>query len=165
MPRPKNKVDLITLSQANFERLNDLIDQLPPAQQKKNFPDGTMNRNIRDVLAHLYHWHLLFLGWYKIGMSGKKPDIPAKGYNWKETPALNRMILEKYQVMSLGTIRKKFAKSHDEVQQVIKAHANEELWVKGVYPWTGGTCLGAYLVSATSSHYDWAFKLIRKALK
>ena len=36
---------------------------------------------------------------------------------------------------------------------------------KKKYKWTGSTSLGAYLVSATSSHYDWAYKLIKKCLK
>ena len=42
---------------------------------------------------------------------------------------------------------------------------DDELFEKKRYKWTGSTSLGAYLVSATSSHYDWAFKLIKKCLK
>lgn len=38
-----------------------------------------------------------------------------------------------------------------------------ELFEKKRYKWTGTTLLGAYFVSATSSHYDWAYKLIKKA--
>ncbi|HOP45228.1 MAG TPA: ClbS/DfsB family four-helix bundle protein, partial [Flavobacteriales bacterium] len=41
----------------------------------------------------------------------------------------------------------------------------EELFEKKRYRWTGSTSLGAYLVSATSSHYDWALKLIQKVLR
>ncbi len=29
---------------------------------------------------------------------------------------------------------------------------------KKVYKWVGGSTLGSYFVSATSSHYDWAIK-------
>ena len=57
------------------------------AQQHQEFPEGTMNRNIRDVLAHLHHWHLLMLEWYRLGMTGEKPAMPATGYSWKMTPA------------------------------------------------------------------------------
>ena len=42
---------------------------------------------------------------------------------------------------------------------------DEELFTKKKYHWTGSTSLGSYLVSATSSHYDWALKLIRKSIK
>ncbi|MDR1213109.1 MAG: ClbS/DfsB family four-helix bundle protein, partial [Propionibacteriaceae bacterium] len=41
-------------------------------------------------------------------------------------------------------------------------HTNDELFSRGVYPWTKSTTLGAYFVSATSSHYDWAMKKLRK---
>jgi len=55
--------------------------------------------------------------------------------------------------------------SFNELQDIIRKHSNEELFEKKRYKWTGTTSLGAYLVSATSSHYDWAYKLIKKARK
>ena len=30
--------------------------------------------------------------WYATGMKGQKPDMPAKGYKWKDTAALNKRI-------------------------------------------------------------------------
>ena len=48
---------------------------------------------------------------------------------------------------------------------LIKRHNDEELFVKKRYAWTGTTTLGSYFISATSSHYDWALKLITKAYK
>lgn len=36
-----------------------------------------------------------------------------------------------------------------------------ELFTKRLYSWTGSTSLGAYLVSSTSSHYDWGKKVKR----
>ena len=35
---------------------------------------------------------------------------------------------------------------------------HEELFSKKVYKWVGGSTLGSYFVSSTSSHYDWAIK-------
>ena len=40
----------------------------------------------------------------------------------------------------------------------MEGFSNDELFTKGVYKWTGGTSLGSYFVSSTSSHYDWALK-------
>ena len=48
---------------------------------------------------------------------------------------------------------------------LVRAHDDEELFAKRRYPWTGSTSLGAYLVSSTSSHYDWALTKLRKARK
>jgi hypothetical protein len=41
----------------------------------------------------------------------------------------------------------------------------EELFAKKAFSWTGTTTLGAYCVSATSSHYDWAIKKLKNHLK
>jgi len=143
----------------------DLIAAMDRAEQDKEFPAGTMNRNIRDVLMHLHHWHLMMLAWYKTGMSGVKPEMPAKGYSWKTTPELNRWIWEKYQETSLETALESLKSSYSDIRTLIEKHSNEELFEKKRYQWTGTTSLGAYFVSATSSHYDWAFKLIKKAKK
>ena len=163
MPRPKSKKELTELSQKNFKALNDYIDSFTDKEKSAEFPKGTMNRNIRDVLAHLHHWHLMFLEWYAVGMKGEKPDMPAKGYTWKDTPGLNRKIWKDYQGYKLENVREMLDKSFSDIQNIIRLHSDKELFEKKKYKWTGTTSLGAYLVSATSSHYDWALKLIKKA--
>ncbi len=165
MPRPTNKKDLLTLSQKNFKNLNDFVDSFPEEDKNKEFPKGTMNRNVRDVLAHLHHWHLMMLEWYAVGMKGDKPEMPAKGYTWQTTSELNLKILETYSTMELKKVRKSLDKSFNDVLKIINKHSNEELFEKKRYNWTGTTSLGAYLVSATSSHYDWALKLMKKVMK
>ena len=165
MPRPKSKSELLYLSQANFEKLVNFIDAFSKEEQEKDFPPGTLNRNIRDVLAHLHHWHLMMLEWYTIGMKGEKPDMPAKGYSWKMTSELNKAIHQQYKDEALATIQDKLKASHQKIMALIEQHSNDELFEKKRYHWTGSTSLGAYLISSTSSHYDWAYKLIRKAKK
>lgn len=59
MARPKSKKELIEKSKEQFQQLCMFIDLYTLEEQKKDFPPGTMNRNIRDVLMHLHHWHLL----------------------------------------------------------------------------------------------------------
>lgn len=165
MSRPKNKVELLSLSQKNFDDLNAIVNSLSEEDLNKEFPEGTMNRNIRDVLGHIHQWHLMMLGWYNTGIQDKKTDMPAKGYTWKDTPALNKKIWEDNRHISLSAMRWMLEKSHQDIQNIIVKHTDFELFEKKKYKWTGSTSLGAYLVSATSSHYDWAIKLIKKALK
>lgn len=162
MSRPTNKTELLELSTQLYERLLDKIELLTPEEQQREFPAGTMNRNIRDVLTHLHHWHLMLLDWYQVGMNGGKPDMPAKGYTWKTTPQLNQWIWEQYQNTSIEEAKAKLIDSHAAVMKLIVKHSNEELFEKKRYPWTGSTSLGAYLVSATTSHYDWAVKMVRR---
>jgi hypothetical protein len=163
MARPINKTELLSLSNENFEKLIRLIDQY--SDQNRVFAPGTMNRNIRDVLAHLHHWHLMMQEWYTLGMSGKKPEIPAPGYSWKTTPLLNQRIWEEYRYTDLDSIHEKLMASHALMTTLIQKHSDEDLFEKKKYAWTGTTSLGAYFIGATSSHYDWAIKLIKKGLK
>lgn len=164
MPRPTNKTDLLAQSHRDHAALNALIDSLAPAERERTFKPGTMNRNIRDVLGHLHHWHMLMLGWYAVGMNGGKPVMPAVGYTWANTPELNRWIHLNYSAMPLGEMRALFERSHADVMALIEAHTDAELFTKKRYAWTGSSSLGAYLTSSTSSHYGWALKCMRKGL-
>jgi hypothetical protein len=163
MPRPKNKEELLNLSQQNFKKLFDFIETFTHEEQQQEFPAGTLNRNIRDVLGHIHEWHLMFMDWYQTGNRGEKPDIPAKGYTWKTVPELNRQIQSKYASEELVSVKQKLKSSHQQVRDIIEAHNDEVLFEKKRFKWTGTTSLGAYLISATSSHYDWGLKLIKKA--
>ena len=48
---------------------------------------------------------------------------------------------------------------------LIETFSNEQLFAKSVFDWTGTSTLGAYCVSATASHYDWAIKKIKVHIK
>ena len=165
MAVPKNKEELLNQSRDNFHNLNELINSYSEEERLSEFPQGTMNRNIRDVLAHLYHWHLMFINWYTIGMKGDTPEMPAKGYSWKDTKELNKFIWEKYQNHKLEHIRLAIEKSHSKLQSIIENHTDKELFEKKRYQWTGSSSLATYIRSNTRSHYNWAYNLIRKAKK
>lgn len=165
MAKPKNKEELLNAGESNYTRLTNFIEAMPPEKQVADFPPGTLNRNVRDVLMHLHHWHGMMMEWYKVGMAGNKPEMPAPGYTWKTTPALNQWIQNEYSEMPLEEAKNHFSESYQQVRRLIEQHNNEELFEKKRYKWTGSTSLGAYLISATSSHYDWAFKLIKKVTK
>lgn len=162
MTRPPIKFQLLKQSQDNFQKLNTLVDSIHDPDRE--FAVGSMNRNVRDVLAHIHHWHLMMLDWYEKGMQGVKPEIPAKGYPWKSTLHLNHKIWEDYNITELDDLREKLINSHIELTYITQKHSEAELFEKKKYKWTGSTSLGAYLIGATSSHYDWAIKLIKKGL-
>lgn len=164
MQEPITKTELIELSQNNYKKLIDLVNSYSKEEIEREFPEGTMNRNVRDVLAHLHHWHLMLLDWYKIGMNGEKPDMPSKGYTWKTLPGLNKKIWKEYQNVELEPVKEFLDISFANVQKIISNHTNEEIYEKNKYKWTGTTSLGGYLISNTSSHYDWAIKRIKKSL-
>lgn len=71
------------------------------------------------------------------------------------------MFWEKHQDTTLADAKKMLDTSHREVMRLMETFTNEELFTKGAFPWVGGTSLGSYFVSTTSSHYDWAMKKLK----
>jgi len=162
MARPTTKATLLEASDAEFQLLMAEIDAIPADLRETEFSFEGRDRTIRDVVCHLHEWHKLMLGWYDTGMRGEKPDIPAAGFTWRTTPELNRELWAQHQDTSLEEARHLLEQSHSEVHELILRHTDEELFTKKRYAWTGSTSLGAYLVSSTSSHYDWGRKKIKK---
>ena len=123
---------------------------------------GAQDKNTRDLLMHLHDWHEMLLDWYRSNMDGVEKSFLPDGYSWKTTPELNANFWKQYQDVSLAEAKRLVAKSHAEVMEIVNKHSDEDLFTKGKYKWTGTTSLGAYLISATSSHYDWAIKQLKK---
>ena len=112
----------------------ELIDSFSSEELDKEFPPQYLNRNVRDVIAHLHHWHLMFLEWYEVGMRGEKPVMPAEGYTWKTLPDLNKEIHKKYSESDLKIIRELFMDSFDKIYEIIKYHSETELFEKKTLP-------------------------------
>jgi hypothetical protein len=168
MPRPTNKNELLELSESNFTKLLDFIQELPEEVKNAAYTNDELNdrdKTVSDVICHLHEWHLMMENWYKTGMAGSKPAIPGEGYTWQTLPGLNHKIWEKYQGTELKKAVTLFRKSHKDVMALIQKHTDDELFTKKKYAWTGTTSLGAYFISATSSHYDWGLKTIKPLKK
>ena len=120
MPRPKSKDELLELSGINYKKLFEFIDAVPAEKQNASFPEHFMNRNIRDVLAHLHHWHQMLQEWYQTGMNGNKPEMPAKGYTWKTTSKLNHEIQRMHANEGLEEVRLNLENSHKKLMKMIQ---------------------------------------------
>ena len=171
MVRPQTKEDLMIAAKENFEKLNTLISKMSDKElttpfdfskdEKKKEAHWKRDKNLRDVLIHLYEWHQLILNWVESNQKGEeKPFIP-QPYNWRTYGDMNVEFWKKHQNTSLEDATKALQKSHKEVLKLAENFTNEELFSKKVYKWVGGSTLGSYFVSATSSHYDWAIKKLK----
>lgn len=165
MPRPATKKDLIEAANEQFEKLWNLIDGMTEKERTADINPNERDKNVRDVLVHLYEWHCLLLNWIKSNTQGKPAAFLPEPYNWKTYPKMNVEFWKKHQGTPYADAEKMLKKTHKEVMKLIETFSNEELFSKAVFNWTGTTTLGSYCVSATSSHYDWAIKDIKKALK
>lgn len=171
MSRPATKTDLLNAAAVNWEKMNDLIASLTETELttpfdftddlKKKEAHWRRDKNLRDVLIHLYEWHELLLHWVWSNRSGDNQPFIPKPYNWKTYGDMNVFFWKKHQNTPLEEAKKMLAGSHAEVMALAEEFSNEELFSRGVFPWTGKNALGSYFVSATSSHYDWAMKKLK----
>lgn len=165
MARPQTKQDLLQAAQTNFEKMTDLIDSIPLENQEQIFPFDDRDRTIRDVLVHLYEWHRLLLNWVDANQNGRaRPFFPAP-YNWRNYGEMNLQFWKQHQHTPLVQAKQLVKSSHHEVLDLIDDYSTEELFTKKYFSWTGTTSLGSYMVSSTSSHYDWAIKKIKRFKK
>ncbi|MGG5372915.1 ClbS/DfsB family four-helix bundle protein [Enterococcus sp. AZ196] len=174
MARPTTKHDLIQAANDGYKKMTDLLDSLPKEELDTTFTFDVENekqahwqrdKNLRDVLIHLYEWHQLLLNWVEANRQGKQQQFLKEGYNWKSYGAMNNEFWEKHQTTSYEKALALLAASHQQVITLAEDFSNDELFSKGQFPWVGGSTLGSYFVSSTSSHYDWAAKKIRKFKK
>ncbi|MCU0480889.1 MAG: ClbS/DfsB family four-helix bundle protein [Anaerolineae bacterium] len=163
MPRPTSKTQLLDQSRQNFDLLQTEIAKITPENRVISGIVGEWS--VKDVLGHLYEWQQMVLRWYQAGKRGETPKTPHANYNWGEIPALNQHIYEMYRDIPLDEIQQKFNDSHEETMKLIEGMTDEELFTPKVYAWTKTTTLGSYWTSATCSHYDWAYKEIKRGFK
>ncbi len=163
MPRPANKADLLDAAGLEFERLWNVVDTVPHADRET--PGACGEWSVKDLLAHLHAWHQMALRWEEEGSRGEKPAIPADGFTFAETPALNQAIYERHRNDAWGEVVLGLKRTHEALLTDIGSYGDEDLFTKKRFPWTRSTSVGAYMVSATSSHYAWASKLIRTYVK
>ena len=133
--------------------------------QSKKEEHWARDKNLRDILVHLYEWHGLLLSWITSNISGKNQSFIPEPYTWKTYGKMNIEFFKKHQHTPLEDAKKKLMKSHQESLSLIQTFSDEELFTKKHYSWTGTTSLGSYCISATSSHYDWAIKKLRAHIK
>lgn len=158
MARPATKQDLLLTAQNQFDKLWEIIEGMTEEEKTAGFVFEDRDRNLRDVLIHLYEWHQLLLNWVAANSKGEsKPFLP-KPYNWRTYPKMNVEFWEKHQKTSYQQAAEILHQSHKAVMALMRQFSNEELFGKNQFLWTGTTTLGSYCVSATSSHYDWAMK-------
>lgn len=174
MGRPTTKEDLLSAAASGYEELNGFISTMTEKElstpfsfdvNKKKEAHWKRDKNLRDVLIHLYEWHQLLLEWVRANQNGEdKPFLPSP-YNWKNYGKLNELFWTKHQSTSTEEAKEQFKASHREVMRLAETFTNDELFNKGTFRWCGNSALASYFISNTSSHYNWALKKLKEHRK
>jgi len=171
MARATTKEALIGAATKNFEKLWQTIDSLSvdavnrdfdfSDDPKKKEAHWSRDKNLRDILVHLYEWHQLLIRWIRSNMKGQKAPFLPEPYNWKTYGDMNVGFWKKHQKTGFEESVKMLKESHAEVLELIAPFSDEQLFTKKCFDWTGTTTLGSYCISAMPSHYDWAVKKLK----
>lgn len=176
MARPTTKKELLNAANDGYNKLCELVDSIGADNQATPFcfevtekdkeAHWTRDKNIRDVLIHLYEWHQLVINWVDTNRKSDEivPFLPAP-YTWKSYGGMNIGFWEKHQTTPFEDSRQMLEASHKDVIELIESFSDDELFTKAYYKWSGTTSVGSYFISATSSHYDWAMKKIKRQIK
>lgn len=121
--------------------------------------------NLKDLFAHLTEWEQMSLVWYREGRNGGSPAVPAEGFKWNQTPALNRAVQQKHRRTSTKEIITDFNASYSEILCVARQISTKELFTPGYFAWTGKALLSTYLAANTCSHYRTATKYLKRWLR
>lgn len=169
MSRPTTKSELLHAATENYEKMNALISSLTDRElstpfefdAKKKEAHWKRDKNLRDILVHLYEWHQLLLDCVKSNQNGEEKPFLPEPYNWRTYGAMNIGFWKKHQDTSLEEAKEMLQKSHCEVMALAETFTNDELFSKGVFKWCGNSTLGSFFAANTSSHYDWAMKKLK----
>lgn len=175
MARPTHKSELLSASETKFDSLRQLIASFSAAERiapidfgpefTKKEAHWTRDKNLRDVLIHLYEWHHLLLKWIRANQGGDNRPFLPEPYTWKSYGSMNLEFWHAHQQTDVEDAWQMLQHSHTQVMELIEEFTDEELFEKRHFAWTGTTSLGSYCVSSTSSHYEWALKKLRAHLK
>lgn len=165
-----NKKDLIDKANFQFDRLMKLIQSLPIEVINHNmeFEDLTghwqRDKNIRDVITHLYEWNSLLLNWITSNKKGERRTYLPSEYSWSDYSGLNDEFWQKHQLTTLTLGLKLLRRSHKEAIELISSLSEKELFDSNCYEWTDGAELAEYIDETTGNHYLWAIDKIEKHL-
>lgn len=101
----------MTVAKENYEKLNLLISKMTEEElntpfdfskdEKKKEAHWKRDKNLRNILIHLYEWHQLILKCVYSNQKGEERPFLAKPYNWKTYGDMNIEFWKKHQNTSL----------------------------------------------------------------
>ena len=145
----------------DFEEANQKQWQLLWSWVEKCEGQNVHLPELKQILAHLHAWHRLLLNWCSTGPHGK-PELPAPGYNWRQTRELNRQLDHEFESVALPSVRRRLKLSYGRVVKLVDGLSEEEFNQPGHFKWTGNNALASYIIPNTVSHYRWAIRKIKK---
>jgi hypothetical protein len=147
-----------------YDALEQRVDDVPESRRDEPGVWGE-DWTVTDLIAHLAEWHRMLLRWYREGAAGRRPDMPAPGYTWNQTPQLNRDIQARHAGRPWAEVWAEFQGTHARVVDLVESLGESELLETGHFAWTRKSSLSTYIGPNTASHYRFAVRVLKRWLK
>ncbi len=160
----RSKRELIERVEREHDAFVGLANSIPARRWREAGVWGE-DWTVADLYAHLAEWHRMLLRWVDDGRAGRTPQLPAPGFKWNQTPALNREIQRRFARRSTATLVAEFEATYLEVLALVEDLSEAELLESGRLAWTSKSPLASYVAPNTCSHYAAARKILGRWLR
>jgi hypothetical protein len=176
MPRATTKTDLLKMANEQFDKLWKMIDSMNGAEQSADFcfdaesltqKDGAAHwkrdKNLRDVLIHLYEWHQLVLTWVAEGERGEARPFLPPGITWANYQKMNAGFFEKHKGTAYYDAKRMLKDSHAQVVALMERYSDEELFVKFPFKLSVKSSIAEYnMIHELLEQVDWNCTLLEE---
>ncbi len=157
--------DLLTEIDAEYARLSELIDRVPPGLWKSSRVN-TAGWTLKDVLAHLADWAERCDAWCALGDTVTEMTPPAAGFKWSETRALNEAIYRKRRRHAIERVLRDFRAGHTALRFRAATMNETDLVRVGRFAWCGPSwSMAQHIRANTAAHSRWAIKHFKRSLR
>jgi hypothetical protein len=160
----KSKRELVERIEREHAAFVELANSIPARRRREPGVWGE-GWNVADLHAHLAEWHRMLLRWIADDRAGRTPKLPAPGFKWNQTPALNREIQRRFARRSAARLAAEFESTYAEALALVQGLSEAELLEPGRFAWTGKLPLASYVAPNTCSHYAAARKILTRWLR
>lgn len=161
MPAATTKAALLTATEKEWAKLSKLLAQFDETSASKADEDGY---SALRIIGHRAAWIDLYFDWCAAAAKGDAPAMPAPGYKWNETAALNAKIYDEQKDWSWAHALAALTAGHRRLVDDIQIASEKALYGAPLAPGLNWT-KGRYAEAAGPSHYRSAAKALRKIMR
>jgi hypothetical protein len=135
MPLPNTKDELLSILRQAYVKLDAEFNTIELEYERCDGIEG--NVSCCDIVAYQIGWGSLLVGWEKIELAGKTPEMPAPGFKWNQLGELAKSFYEKQSKKSLQQLKKEFTELYQVLIEWINSLTEKELFQPKQRDWTG----------------------------
>ena len=128
-------MELLSNLNLAYEKLDGEFDTVETEYERDCGIEG--NVSCCDIVAYQIGWGSLLVGWEKLELAGKTPEMPAPGFKWNQLGELANSFYEEQSKKSLQQLRNEFSELRQVLTNWINSLSELELFQLKQRRWAG----------------------------